>query len=81
MCNGSYQIILQYGGELWWVQTLVKWQRKHHWQNKLWQFHDASLIKHIEFKYTTTPLSSVVHVCMLVEWCQMAPWMAVLVFL
>ena len=52
--------------ELWRVQTLVKWQGKHHWQNKLWRIDDESLIKCIlkQFEYTSAPnLSIHAHVC------------------
>ena len=54
---------LSYGGKLWRVQTLAKWQEKHHWQNKL---DDESLIKHIlkQSEDTFAPnLSIRAHVC------------------
>ena len=38
---------LPYGGKLWRVLTLAKWQGKHHWRNKLWRIDDESLIKRI----------------------------------
>ena len=40
-------IDLPYGGKLWRVLTLAKWQGKHHWRNKLWRIDDESLIKRI----------------------------------
>ena len=36
---------IPYGGKLWRVLTLAKWQGKHHWRNKLWRIDDESLIK------------------------------------
>ena len=45
------------------MQTLVKWQEKHHWQNKLWWIDDESLIKRL-FKYTSAPnLSMHIAIC------------------
>ena len=29
------------------MQTLAKWQQKHHWRNKLWRIDDEILIKRI----------------------------------
>ena len=57
---------LLYGGKLWRVQILAKWQGKHHWRNKLWQIDDESLIKCIlkQFEDTSAPnLSIRAHVC------------------
>ena len=48
------------------MQTLAKWQGKHHWRNKLWRIDDESLIKRIlkQFKDTSAPnLSIRTHVC------------------
>ena len=48
------------------MQTLAKWQGKHHWQNKLWWIDYESLIKHVlrQFKDTSVPnLSICAHVC------------------
>ena len=64
---GEYSVYLAilYGGKLWRVQTLAKWQ-KNHWQNKLWRIDDKSLIKHILKQFQDTPapnLSIHVHVC------------------
>ena len=72
---------IPYGGKLWRVQkNLAKWQRKHQWQNKHWWLHD--LIKHIQWQCEciTAPKVSICNYCMLVEWCQIILWMAVLVF-
>ena len=62
---------IPYGGKLWRVQTLVNWQGKLHWQNKLWQIDYESLIKRIlkQFEDTSVPnLSTRARVC---------TWMAV----
>ena len=62
-----------YGGKLWRVQTLVEWQGKHHWRNKLWRIDHKSLIKRIlkQFEYKSTHNWSIrVHVfAMLIERC------------
>ena len=66
------QMQLPYGGKLWRVQTLAKWQEKHHWQNKLWQIDDESLIKYIlkQFEDTSSPnLSIRAHVCACMHAC------------
>ena len=58
--------LVPYGGKLWRMQALAKWQEKHHWWNKLWRFDDKSLIKRIlkQFKDASAPnLSIRTHVC------------------
>ena len=58
VCNLANQLCsyIPYGGKLWRVQTLVEWQGKHHWRNKLWRIDDKSLIKRIlkQFEYKST---------------------------
>ena len=50
------------GGKLWRVQTLVKWQGKHHWWNKLWRIDHKSSLK--QFEDTSAPnLSIRTYVC------------------
>ena len=54
------------------MQTLVKWQGKHHWQNKLWRIDNKSSIKRIlkQFNDTFVPNVSIharICVCMLLE--------------
>ena len=59
---------LPYGGTIWRVQTLAKWQRKHHWQNKLWRIDNENLIKCIlkQFEDTSAPYLSIrIHACCL----------------
>ena len=43
------------------MQTLMKWQGKHHWWNKLWRIDDKSLITHIlkQFEDTSVPNLSI----------------------
>ena len=57
----SYMLTVPYGGKLCRVQTLAKWQGKHHWRNKLWQIDNKSLIKCIlkQFKGTSVPNLSI----------------------
>ena len=54
---GSLSKKVLYGGKLWRVQTLAKWQGKYHWQNKLWRIDDESLIKRAlkQFNDTSAP--------------------------
>ena len=70
----SYSSGLPYGGKLWRVQILAKWQGKHHWWNKLWQIDDKSLIKRIlkQFEDTSCTYFEYTRACAACKLCQMA---------
>ena len=83
MYSGGLLCRLPYGGKLWRVQTLAKWQGKHHWQNKLWQIDDESLIKRTlkQFNDISVPnLSICTHVCAYVHAACKLCRMAVVIF-
>ena len=55
------QSLIPYGGKLWRVKTLAKWQGQHHWRNKLWWINGESLVKRIlkQFEDTSAPNLSI----------------------
>ena len=54
---GLQNFMLPYGAKLRRVQTLVNWQEKLNWWNKLWRIDYESLIKRIlkQFEDTSAP--------------------------